>query len=115
MTLLRIAQEALDQRRPPRGDRPRGVDLSTRTGEVMLRVTDNGRGMAGEGVERRGTERLGVGIAGMRARVRQLGGELDIVSDAERTVVTARLPIVGGNGTRPRRHRVTSARDNDGE
>ena len=36
---------------------------------------------------------LGVGIPGMRARIEQLGGELDIRGDAGGTVVTASIPL----------------------
>jgi len=35
----------------------------------------------------------GVGILGMRQRLRQLGGRLDIESDSQGTTVTARAPI----------------------
>jgi signal transduction histidine kinase len=35
----------------------------------------------------------GVGIRGMRERLQQLGGELEIVPNSHGTLVTARLPI----------------------
>jgi len=41
----------------------------------------------------------GVGIRGMRERLRQLGGSLDINSNGKGTVVVARLPIVGNSAT----------------
>ncbi len=111
--LFRVAQEALTNVARHAGTDRAVLDLRRQRGTVILRVADNGRGMVGGGPS--DAVPLGVGIAGMRARLHQLGGDLDIVSDAGGTVVSARLPIVGGNGTRPRRHRVTSARDNDGE
>jgi signal transduction histidine kinase len=36
---------------------------------------------------------MGVGITGMRERVRELGGEFEIKSSAEGTIVKAVLPI----------------------
>jgi len=39
-----------------------------------------------------GSGRVGVGLRGMRERVRQLGGELEVRSD-KGTTVTAILPI----------------------
>ena len=37
---------------------------------------------------------LGVGIRGMRERLRQLGGTLEVNSNGEGTVVIARLPLL---------------------
>jgi signal transduction histidine kinase len=44
------------------------------------------------GQEQQGVERLGVGIAGMRERVKQLGGSLEIVSSPRGTKVKAIVP-----------------------
>jgi len=38
------------------------------------------------------TQRSGVGITGMRERVRHLGGELNIQSDSSGTIVSVVLP-----------------------
>jgi signal transduction histidine kinase len=35
----------------------------------------------------------GVGLRGMRERIRQLGGTLEIESSADGTVITAKLPV----------------------
>jgi signal transduction histidine kinase len=57
---------------------------------VTLEVFDRGRGMNSQN----GSEPvLGVGITGMRERVRELGGHFEINSDAEGTVVRAVLPF----------------------
>ncbi len=47
---------------------------------------------------------MGIGLSGMRLRLRQLGGRLDIRSDGNGTLVTATgpLPKAGGLGGRPR-------------
>jgi signal transduction histidine kinase len=59
--------------------------------EVCLEVRDRGRGMtAGRWGAGRKT---GVGIQGMRERVRQLGGILEIQSSNTGTAILARLPI----------------------
>jgi signal transduction histidine kinase len=54
-------------------------------------VTDQGRGIPQEVLA--GTAPLGVGIAGMRERVRQLGGRLDITSSDRGCTVSVALPV----------------------
>jgi signal transduction histidine kinase len=39
---------------------------------------------------------LGVGIRGMRERVRQLGGQLEIFSSPQGTTVRASIPLTDG-------------------
>jgi signal transduction histidine kinase len=41
-------------------------------------------------------EELGVGIPGMRQRLRQLGGRLEILSDAAGTTIMAAVPLAEG-------------------
>jgi len=114
--LLRVAQEALaNVARHAATDRA-SLALAPRPGAVVLRVADHGGGIAGIGSPGNSPP-LGVGIAGMRERLRQLGGDLAIASDAGGTVVTARLPVGGTTGTGrpgpPRRRRVTVAGSDD--
>ena len=67
----------------------------TRSDEsVRVEVEDRGRGIAPEKqgeLASKGTP--GVGIRGMRERLRQLGGSLEISSSGKGTVVMAQLPI----------------------
>jgi signal transduction histidine kinase len=42
--------------------------------------------------------RVGVGIAGMRERLRQLGGRLEIISGDKGTTVKATVPLQAPNG-----------------
>jgi signal transduction histidine kinase len=62
--------------------------------EVDLEIEDKGHGIpAGVlGQEQQSVERLGVGIAGMRERVKQLGGRLEIISSPRGTKVKATVP-----------------------
>jgi PAS domain S-box-containing protein len=90
--LLRVAQEALVNVARHAGTDRATLTLSTRPGSIVMRIADNGRGIAA--IESSGDSTpLGVGIAGMRERLRQLSGELEIVSNAGGTAVTARLPL----------------------
>jgi signal transduction histidine kinase len=68
------------------------VQLAVRGGVFTLRVADDGKGFAPPADDAAAPVSLGVGIAGMRARVEQLCGELDICGAGPGTVVTARVP-----------------------
>jgi PAS domain S-box-containing protein len=113
--LLRVAQEALANVARHAGTDRATLALSRQPGTVVLRVIDNGRGIAG-GLPGDAVP-LGVGIAGMRERLRQLNGELGIVSNPGGTVVTARLPLgrrpAPDRHSSPNRHRVASAGNDD--
>jgi signal transduction histidine kinase len=65
-----------------------------------VEVEDKGKGISPEKLGQlaaAGTP--GVGIRGMRERIRQIGGTLEIHSRGEGsgTIVTARLPVGGGS------------------
>src|SRR5205807_3143245 len=65
--------------------------------QVTLEISDEGRGLAPGTLDQShpGLTRLGVGIAGMRERVRQLHGRVEISSNCRGTLVKAILPLGG--------------------
>ncbi|MEI6071849.1 MAG: sensor histidine kinase [Verrucomicrobiae bacterium] len=78
-TLFRILQEAMSNIYRHSGAGRVWISLAREGSEVRLEVRDNGTGFA-EGDGSRPGAGGGVGIAGMRERLAQLGGELDIRS-----------------------------------
>jgi PAS domain S-box-containing protein len=98
-TLFRIVQESLTNIHRHSGSTMAEIRLLTDAESVILEVRDEGHGMPAASLRRcNGSGRMvGVGIAGMRERVRQFGGKLDIVSDSHGTQVRATLPL-GGEG-----------------
>jgi len=96
-TLFRIVQECLTNIHRHSGSPTAQIRLQVEDERVILEIRDQGRGM------RRGklkqddgaSAMIGVGIAGMRERVRQLGGELEIESSKLGTAVRAILPLRG--------------------
>jgi two-component system NarL family sensor kinase len=62
---------------------------------VILTVRDYGRGISAEIVKklREHASSVGVGLSGMRERMNELGGTLEITSDNRGTVVVARVPL----------------------
>jgi two-component system NarL family sensor kinase len=62
---------------------------------LTVQVCDEGKGMASaNGASMSVETNQGVGLSGMRERVRELGGKLEIQSSKNGTTVTAALPIV---------------------
>jgi two-component system, NarL family, sensor kinase len=93
--LFRIVQEALGNIQKHSGSSTGKTRLTKEYGEIVLEITDSGRGMQAEHLHERqvGPRTLGVGILGMRERMRQLGGRLDISSGSQGTTVRATLPL----------------------
>ncbi len=82
--LFRIVQEALGNIQKHSGSSTGKTRLTKEHGEIVLEISDSGRGMQAEHLQERqvGPRTLGVGILGMRERMRQLGGRLDISLEA---------------------------------
>jgi signal transduction histidine kinase len=103
MALFRVLQESLINIHRHSGSSTATVRLAKGATEITLEVSDTGHGMRGsEGQD--GCEpaprRLGVGITGMRERLRQLGGRLEIESGPGGTVIRARVPLKKENHER---------------
>jgi len=96
LTLFRIVQEGLSNVQRHSGSPTARLRLALESNEVRLELEDAGKGMSPEILQNSGAVLLGVGIAGMRERVRQLGGHLDISSGAQGTMVKVRLPLSTG-------------------
>jgi two-component system, NarL family, sensor kinase len=91
--LFRVMQESLSNIHRHSGSKTACIQLSQSDQEIRLEVSDQGRGLVREMLDREIDQtRLGVGIAGMRERIRQLGGQLEIRSSSKGTIVIAVLP-----------------------
>jgi signal transduction histidine kinase len=77
------------------------VHLARRSGVVQLEITDNGKGISEEHLRRldKSPNKAGVGITGMRERVRELGGQLQIRSLGQGTSVSVVLPVPHSNAS----------------
>jgi len=93
--LFRIVQESLTNIQRHSGSPTATIRLRGDSACVTLDVADRGRGMDKNVIERgkgSGT-RLGVGILGMRERMTQLGGTLEIASNSSGTTVRVSIPL----------------------
>jgi PAS domain S-box-containing protein len=85
---FRIVQECLTNVRRHSGATVAKIRLVPNEHGTLLEVSDDGCGMSGIG-QGNDYAQIGVGIAGMRERMRQLGGRLEIESTNEGSVVRA--------------------------
>jgi signal transduction histidine kinase len=94
-TLFRVAQEALSNVHRHSGSSWARLLLRRSGGMLRLEVSDGGSGLASSlASEQPGKlHNLGVGISGMRVRLEQLAGKLDIESGPAGTRVHACVPI----------------------
>src|ERR1700680_4080440 len=80
--LFRIVQESLSNIHRHSGSPTARIKVFRSAAGVAMEVQDEGHGMSGNALNRNSMSLApaGVGLAGMRGRVRQLGGQLDIHS-----------------------------------
>lgn len=91
LTLFRIVQESLANVLRHSGSPVVDVTLRSKSGWVTVTIADQGRGLRdARSIDKNRSP--GVGIAGMRERVEQLGGSLHVISSTQGTTVSAVLP-----------------------
>jgi signal transduction histidine kinase len=89
IALFRVVQESLANVHEHSGSETATVRLTLAPGHVCVQVIDLGNGISSKS----SPNSIGVGINGMRERIRQLGGVLSVHSNGSGTLVTADLPV----------------------
>jgi signal transduction histidine kinase len=91
--LFRIIQECLTNVHRHSESPTATIRLGRSSDEVFLEIADAGKGMSGKTIhDIENGKASGVGLRGMRERIRQLGGSFKIQSNGNGTVVASRLP-----------------------
>ena len=90
IALFRIIQETLNNIHRHSGADKAEIEITETKESVILRVVDNGKGMRSEPSEENPV--FGVGIMGMKERLMELGGTLEIASGKKGTTLTATVP-----------------------
>jgi signal transduction histidine kinase len=94
IAIFRMVQECLTNIHRHSGGNSAAIRLREENHRIVVEVQDGGKGIPREKqVELSSSGRIGVGFRGMRERIRQLGGTLEIRSDKAGTAVTATLPL----------------------
>ncbi|MBZ5513347.1 MAG: PAS domain S-box protein [Acidobacteriia bacterium] len=98
-TLFRVVQEGLMNILRHAGSPTAKIGIGRDSHGVVLEVQDQGRGIPtpSVGSAEAAPAMPGVGIAGMRERLRLLGGQLEIRSGPQGTTIHATVPLPGEN------------------
>ncbi len=93
--LFRVVQESLTNIHRHSGSSSAIIWVTKEKDTILVRITDEGHGFSLPLTPNNQEAALspGVGILGMRQRLRQLGGRLDIESSGQGTTVNARISI----------------------
>ena len=93
--LFRVLQESLTNVHRYSGSSEVNIHFQRQAATVILEVADCGRGIAPDLLRRlsEGCADTGVGLAGMRERIRELNGNLEITSNGSGTSLRAIVPL----------------------
>ncbi len=93
LVVFRFVQEALTNIHRHAGATKALIAAFRSNGNINVTITDNGKGMSPERLEQVRSGGSGVGIRGMRERIRQFQGSMEIASDPTGTKVSVMIPI----------------------
>jgi signal transduction histidine kinase len=88
LVIFRIVQESLTNVHRHSGSKNAMIRIDRDSERVLLEIQDEGKGMPAEKLSEIQSQGSGVGISGMRERVRQFEGELSIQSNASGTTIS---------------------------
>jgi signal transduction histidine kinase len=94
IAIFRMVQECLTNIHRHSGGTSAAIRVHEQDRHLRVEIQDHGKGISLEKqAQLTSSSRTGVGFRGMRERLRQLGGNLEIRSDSTGTAVTATLPL----------------------
>jgi len=92
LAIFRLVQECLTNIHRHSGSKTAVIRIAREPEKIYVEVQDHGKGMSQERLAEVQSRGVGVGIRGMRERVRQSHGELTVDSNALGTKITAIFP-----------------------
>jgi PAS domain S-box-containing protein len=91
LVIFRIVQESLTNVHRHSGSKSASIRVAREADKIIVEVQDQGRGMPPEKLAEIQSQGSGVGISGMRERLRHFGGELVVESNSAGTKIVATL------------------------
>lgn len=99
LAIFRLVQESLTNIHRHSGSKTAQIRLERGADAISVEIQDRGKGIAPEALHTILEGGSGVGICGMRERLRQFGGELQIESSERGTRVFVTIPITKASGS----------------
>lgn len=95
LTLFRILQESLTNIHRHSGASRAEISVARLPGGLVMKIRDFGKGIAAATLERFRSDATGtgVGLAGMRERIRELGGRFEVSADRNGTLIVVTVPV----------------------
>jgi PAS domain S-box-containing protein len=96
LLIFRLVQECLTNIHRHSESETASIRIARETNQITLEIRDQGKGMSPARLAEIQLGRSGVGIGGMRERLRQFEGTMNIESDSSGTRVFATIPLPKG-------------------
>jgi len=93
LAIFRLVQECLTNIHRHSASQSASIRIDRESNQASLDIRDRGKGMSAARLAEIQSGRSGVGISGMRERLRQFGGTMNIESDSSGTRVFATIPL----------------------
>jgi PAS domain S-box-containing protein len=93
LVIFRLVQESLTNIHRHSESRTASIRINRESKQITLDIRDQGKGMSSERMAEIQSGRSGVGIGGMRERLRQFEGTMNIESDSSGTRIFATIPL----------------------
>jgi signal transduction histidine kinase len=98
LVIFRIVQESLTNVHRHSGSKSASIRVAREADKIIVEIQDQGRGMSPEKLAEIRSQGSGVGLSGMRERLRHFSGELVVESNASGTKIVATLPLKAPGG-----------------
>ena len=100
LALFRIVQESLTNVHRHSGSKTATIHITRNADSVSMVIRDYGKGISNEKLTAIRAQRAGVGVTGMRERMRPFRGVMDIQSDGTGVTVSITVPVSPGSTER---------------
>lgn len=93
LAIFRLVQECLTNVHRHSGSKTATIRLNREAASIRVEVRDQGRGISPDRLSEIQSQGSGVGMTGIRERLREFSGEMNIESTEAGTTIAATIPI----------------------